>query len=182
MKILIVAVVLLLGYVFGFYWLYGQYKPIPTQISNVKRQIVKKQEELLSARILDQKLNKVAGLLAQNVALSAKDSLAKQGSVPFIDEMTEHVNRLGITLLNIEPERQKKIGSFVQTPYEIQIRTTYDQLAKLLDVMEKSPRLIYVNHFEITNDLNEYLRLEKKEDLGKYIAVLKINTLTLVKG
>lgn len=182
MKWLIVAAVLLIGYVGGFYWLYGEYQPLPRKIKNVERNIEKKREDLLSAQILDQKLNKVADLLKKNVALSAQDSLAKPGSVPFIDEMTDEVNRIGLSLLSIEPKTQRKIGNFVRTPYDIKIEGTYDQITKLLETMEKSPRLIYVNGFEMKNDLRQYLSMEKEEDLGKYIANISINTLTLVKG
>ncbi len=61
-------------------------------------------EQLISAQILANKLDQVYTLFDENLALSKKDSLADDASIPFLKNLTETLNNLEITLLNVKPK------------------------------------------------------------------------------
>ena len=139
-------------------------------------------EQLISAQILANKLDQVYTLFDENLALSKQDSLAEDASIPFLKNMTETMNNLEITLMNVKPRPRVEQGNFLKTPYELIIKCTYDQLGKFMAEIERSPRIITINEFNVKNGIERVKRTATEEDLLKQVVEIHLATLTLVKS
>ena len=155
-------------------WLIGD-KPLELKALEMEQQELN--EQLISAQILANKLDQVFTLFDENLALSKEDA-----SIPFLKNLTETMNNLEITLLNVKPKPRVEKGNFLRTPYELIIKCTYDQLGKFMAEIERSSRLITINEFNVKNGIERVKRTAKEEDLLKQVVEIHLATLTLVKS
>ncbi len=86
------------------------YPKMPRELESLNRKIEAKNEKLISAQILASELNLVAKLIDRNLAISAKDSLAQDASLPFLDYMTTLLEDHDIKLVTLEPDRRRVTG------------------------------------------------------------------------
>jgi len=176
---------LLMVLVFGlgayFYYTFV-YVEQPRKLRRLKTEIQALNEKLISAQILARELDQVAKLIEQNLAVSAKDSLAEDASIPFLNYITQIMEELNITLIKLNPGSRINMRDYVKSPYSMRITCTYEELGKFINRLEKSERLVTVEGFEIDNairkikDVKESGRRPDKHDID-----LKISTLTLIK-
>ncbi|HJL74712.1 MAG TPA: type 4a pilus biogenesis protein PilO [Candidatus Marinimicrobia bacterium] len=159
-------------------WLIGE-KPLELKALEIEQQELN--EQLISAQILANKLDQVYTLFDENLALSKKDSLAEDASIPFLKNITEKMNNLEITLLNVKPKPREEQDNFLRTPYELIIKCTYDQLGKFMAEIERSPRLITIKEFNVKNGIERVKRTATEEDLLEQVVEIHLATLTLVK-
>jgi len=177
---LLIIIVLAAG---GFYYgLNFVYAPKPGNIRYLNHQIDQLNEKLITAQILANKLDRVYTLFEQNLALSTRDSLAKDASMPFLNNLTGKLDRLGIKLLNIRPRLSVSNRGYVETPYELGIECDYTQLGDLMADLERSERLITVREFLVKNDLSRLKMIRKGSLLHTQTIEMKLSTLTLIKG
>ena len=67
-------------------------------------------ENLISAQILASQLDRVFTLFQENLALSKVDSLADDANLPFLNNLTDILDELDITLMGIKPKpREDKV-------------------------------------------------------------------------
>ncbi|MCF7801558.1 MAG: type 4a pilus biogenesis protein PilO [Candidatus Marinimicrobia bacterium] len=167
----------------GFYYgLNFVYASKPGDIRYLNREIDELNEKLITAQILANKLDRVYTLFEENLALSAKDSLAEDASMPFLNSITEKLDQLGITLLNIRPRPSMAKGRYISTPYELEIQCNYNELGALMAELERSERLITVEEFLVKNDVARLKTFRDAEQLLKQSIEMRISTLTLIKG
>jgi Tfp pilus assembly protein PilO len=160
-------------------WVYSTY---PSTIRNLDRTIQLKDEKLISAQIINEELDLVANLIDKNLALSKSDSLADDASLPFMEDITTMIEDIGITLLKLEPGKKSARLDYVRTPYTLTIQSSYDQLGKFVNEMEKSDRLITVEQFEIDNAVRKSsAQVERFNDLSQKVMSIRVSTLTLIK-
>ena len=160
-------------------WMIGE-KPL--ELKAMEMEQLELNEQLISAQILANKLDQVYTLFDENLALSKKDSLADDASIPFLKNLTETLNNLEITLLNVKPKPREEKSNFLRSQYEIIVKCTYDQLGKFMAEIERSPRLITVSEFHIKNGIERVNRTVTEEDLFKQVVEIHLATLTLVKS
>ncbi len=141
-------------------------------------------EQLISAQILANKLDQVYTLFDENLALSKEDSLADDASIPFLKNLTQILDELEITLLKVKPKPRVEKGNenYIRVPYELTVMCTYEQLGKFMAEIERSPRLITINEFNIKNGIERVKRSSKEEELLKQVVDIQLATLTLVKS
>ncbi len=139
-------------------------------------------EKLISAQILANKLDRVFTLFQENLALSSIDSLAEDASLPFLNNLTEMLEKQNITLLGIKPKIRSSAGDYYVSPYELLINCSYDQLGKFIAEIEKSSRLIIIDEFEIKNGIERVKNSTDPESLKKQNIELTISTITLIKA
>ena len=165
--------------------------PQPEKMREIKAQIEEKNKQLLAAQILAEKREGVSQLIKNNLIENPSDSLTEKASVPFLQFLTSAMDALDIRLVTLNPLdvigmedtlaiRQKES---LQVPYEMKILATYDELGKFLDVLEKSPHLIKVASFTVSNDLDQSSFAE--EIVGKarqHQVNLQINTIAILKA
>jgi len=183
MKKNLVMLIILLVFGGGF-WIYYNvfYLQKPRIMRQLDREIQEKNEKLISAQILAEELNLVAKLIEKNLAQSARDSLAEDASVPFMEDVATMLDQLGITLVSMEPGRRLNMVDYIKTPYELKIKATYRQFLDLINLLEKSERLVTVEEFELDNGIRKAAKVhEKRGGQNTQEISLKISTLTLLK-
>lgn len=156
-------------------------KDKPRQLRDLEEDLTELNEQLISAQILANKLDRVYTLFERNLALSKKDSLAEDASMPFMNDLTRVMEELGITLMNIRPREREEKGHFIRSPYDLVIQCTYEQLGKFITEIERSPRLVKVNEFSIRNGVEKIKSNVTEEDLKYQLVEMNLSTLTLVK-
>lgn len=154
--------------------------PKPSKIKSKFREIETLQQKLISSQITAGELKNVQTLIQKNIALSAQDTLAKGASLPFLSDLTRVMDLLRINLVSLEPMAAFEEDGAVLTPYRMEIVCNYNQLAQLVNKMEKSPRFISVKAMKVDNYFSEYFS-EEKSTIDQTTVSLEIQTLTLVK-
>ena len=158
------------------------YPDQPRRINQLKAQIKVLNEKLISAQILARELDLVAKLIDRNLALSAKDSLAEDASIPFLDYITSIMESLNIKLLKLDPGNKVNMREYIKIPYAMTIECTYEELGKFINQLEKSERLVTVEGFEIDNAIRKIRdRKGKQRRPNTHEVQLSISTLTLIK-
>ena len=155
-------------------------KPFKLKEKELKQ--IELNEQFISAKILADKLDQVYTLFSRNLALSAKDSMAEEASLPFLKNITDLMNKNNVALIKIKPRAREKKKNYYLSPYELTVRCTYENLGIFLTEMERSPRLITMNEFSINNGIERIKSTVEEEDLLEQIINLKISTLTLIKS
>ena len=168
-----------LGAYIHFTFVYSQQ---PRKINRLKSEIRTLNEKLISAQILARELDLVAKLIDQNLALSAKDSLAEDASMPFLNDITQIMDDLDIKLLKLDPGNKVNMKEYIKSPYNMTIECTYEELGQFINRLEKSDRLVTVEGFEVDNAIRKIRDLKNKRiKAGAHEMVISISTLTLIK-
>ena len=154
----------------------------PLQISVLEDEQGELNENLISAQILASKLDRVYTLFQENLALSQQDSLAEDASLPFLNSLTDILEDLDIQLLGIKPKDRESKGEYYKSPYAITIECSYEEFGKFLAEIERSPRLITLNEYEVKNGVERVKTNVSEEDLIEQVFELNLATITLVKS
>ena len=121
-------------------------------------------------------------LFQENLALSKADSLADDASLPFLDNLTDMLEDLDIKLLGIKPKPRIDKITYFKAPYIITLECSYDQFGKFLSELERSPRLITIDEFEVKNGIERIKANTEEEKLIYQEFVVNLSTITLVKS
>ena len=154
----------------------------PFEIRVLEEEQQELNENLISAQILASQLDRVFTLFQENLALSKADSLADDASLPFLNNLTDMLEELDIKLLGIKPKPRIDKITYFKAPYIITLECSYDQFGKFLSEIERSPRLITIDEFEVKNGI-ERIKANTNEDILIYQEfVVNLSTITLVKS
>jgi hypothetical protein len=187
--ILIVLLALLLG---NYYYYSTVIVPQPEEIRSLQAQIAEKNKQLLAAQILAEKRAGVTQLIKSNLITNPNDSLVEKASVPFLRYLTSKMDEFDIRLISVNPmdvigtkeaTSTEKEKDFIEVPYELRFLASYDELGKFLDTLEKSPHLIRVASFSVSNDVEQGSYAE--EIVGKpkqHPVTMQINTIAILKA
>ena len=166
------------------YWLSASFligdKPFEIRVLEEEQQELN--ENLISAQILASQLDRVFTLFQENLALSKADSLADDASLPFLDNLTDMLEDLDIKLLGIKPKPRIDKITYFKAPYIITLECSYDQFGKFLSELERSPRLITIDEFEVKNGIERIKANTEEEKLIYQEFVVNLSTITLVKS
>ena len=179
MLLFISLIVLTISYWLGASVLVGDK---PFQIQLLEDEQTELNENLISAQILASQLDRVFTLFQENLALSQMDSLAEDASMPFLNSLTDMMDALNIELLNIKPKQRIKKGGYFKSPYIVTIRCTFDEFGKFLSEIERSPRLITIDEYEVKNGIERIKANASEEDLLYQEFLINLSTITLVKS
>ena len=154
----------------------------PFEIRVLEEQQQELNENLISAQILASQLDRVFTLFQENLALSKSDSLADDANLPFLNNLTDMLDELEIKLLGIKPKPRVDKITYFKAPYLITLECTFDQFGKFLSEVERSPRLITVDEFEVKNGIERIKANTEEEKLMEQEFVVNLSTITLVKS
>ena len=154
----------------------------PFEIKLLEQEDTELNENLISAQILASKLDSVYTRFQENLALSQQDSLAEDASLPFLNSLTDILEDLDIQLLGIKPKDSESKGEYYKSPYAITIECSYEEFGKFLAEIERSPRLITLNEYEVKNGVERVKPNGSEEDLIEQVFELNLATITLVKS
>ena len=172
-------IVLSLSYWLSASFLIGE-KPFEIRVLEEEQQELN--ENLISAQILASQLDRVFTLFQENLALSKADSLADDASLPFLNNLTDMLEDLDIKLLGIKPKPRIDKITYFKAPYIITLECSYDQFGKFLTEIERSPRLITIDEFEVKNGIERIKANTDEERLLFEEFVVNLSTITLVKS
>ena len=172
-------IVLSLSYWISASFLIGE-KPFEIRVLEEEQQELN--ENLISAQNLSSQLDRVFTLLQENLALSKADSLADDASLPFLNNLTDMLEDLDIKLLGIKPKPRIDKITYFKAPYIITLECSYDQFGKFLTEIERSPRLITIDEFEVKNGIERIKANTDEERLLFQEFVVNLSTITLVKS
>ena len=172
-------IVLSLSYWLSASFLIGE-KPYEIRVLEEEQQELN--ENLISAQILASQLDRVFTLFQENLALSKADSLADDASLPFLNNLTDMLEDLDIKLLGIKPKPRIDKITYFKAPYIITLECSYDQFGKFLTEIERSPRLITIDEFEVKNGIERIKANTDEERLLFQEFVVSLSTITLVKS
>ncbi len=166
-----------------FYYYRVEYPKLPLEVKRLNNRIQAKNEKLISAQILAQELDLVARLIDRNLAISNRDSLAQDASLPFLEYITGLLDKHKIMLITLEPSRHRVTQhDYVKTMYNMTIECNYKRFGKFINDLEKSDRLITVESFEIKNQLgNVEGQKKQRRAVDSHLFELTVSTLTLIK-
>ncbi len=175
----------------GYFYYEKAIVPQPQEMITTKEQIQEKNKQLLAAQILAEKRPGVTSLIKGNLISSMADSLAEKASLPFLRYITETMDNLDIRLISLIPKdivgmedpNSFKLKEFIEIPYEMKVLASYEELGKFLDILEKSPRLIKISSFTVTNDIEQGVIAEEVAGKPRQHTVnLQINTIAILKA
>ena len=89
---------------------------------------------------------------------------------------------LDIKLLGIKPKPRIDKITYFKAPYIITLECSYDQFGKFLSELERSPRLITIDEFEVKNGIERIKANTEEEKLIYQEFVVNLSTITLVKS
>jgi len=166
----------------GFYYYQKLvYTPKPSKIKELDKVIQQENEKLIAAQIIAGELKHVTKLIEGNLAQSARDSLAEDASLPFMNQMTDILRAHDINLVTIKPSPKKNFADYIQTPYTMDVETSYRSLVDFLNDVEKNNRLVTVDRLELNSTVKRVQALAKAGKLDKRPMSITLSTLTLLK-
>ncbi|MGY8764405.1 MAG: type 4a pilus biogenesis protein PilO [Fidelibacterota bacterium] len=154
----------------------------PFEIRLLEEEQEELNENLISAQILASQLDRVFTLFQENLALSKADSLADDANLPFLNNLTDILDDLDIKLLGIKPKPRIDKITYFKAPYIITLECTFEQFGMFLSEVERSPRLITVDEFEVKNGIERIKANIEEEKLLEQEFVVNLSTITLVKS
>ena len=154
----------------------------PFQITLLEDEETELNENLISAQILASQLDRVFTLFQENLALSKMDSLADDANLPFLNNLTDILDDLDITLMGIKPKQREDKRTYLKAPYLITLKCTFEQFGKFLSEIERSPRLITVDEFEVKNGIERIKANTEEDKLIDQEFIVALSTITLVKS
>ena len=154
----------------------------PFEIRLLEEEQEELNENLISAQILASQLDRVFTLFQENLALSKADSLADDANLPFLNSLTDILDDLDIKLLGIKPKPRVDKITYFKAPYLITLECTFEQFGLFLSEVERSPRLITVDEFEVKNGIERIKTNTEEEKLLEQEFVVNLSTITLVKS
>ena len=167
-----------------FYWVSSSFMigDKPFQITLLEDEETELNENLISAQILASQLDRVFTLFQENLALSKMDSLADDANLPFLNNLTDILDDLDITLMGIKPKPREDKRTYLKAPYLITLECTFEQFGKFLSEIERSPRLITIDEFEVKNGIERIKANTEEDKLIDQEFVVALSTITLVKS
>ena len=154
----------------------------PFEIRVLEEEQQELNENLISAQILASQLDRVFTMFQENLALSKSDSLADDANLPFLNNLTDMLDELEIKLLGIKPKPRVDKITYFKAPYIITLECTFDLFGKILSEVERSPRLISVDEFEVKNGIERIKANTEEDKLMEQEFVVNLSTITLVKS
>ncbi len=182
MKKTITALLILVVFGLGHY-LYHRlvYAELPRQIRQLDMTISRENEKLIAAQIIARELQQVTRLIEGNLALSLRDSLAEDASMPFMDYVTDLLREMDVRLIRIQPGQRVHMADYIKTPYVLEVESSYANMVNFLNRLEKSDRLVTVETFELSNSVKRSEESVQRGDIDRRPLAITISTLTLLK-
>jgi len=180
-KVLVGLILLAVGAIWFFYYQKLIYDPKPGKVRELDCTIQQENEKLIAAQIIAGELQHVTHLIEGNLAQSARDSLAEDASLPFMDQVTDILRKYDIDLVSIQPGSRKNFADYIRTPYTMDVQTSFKSLVDFLNDVEKNNRLVTVDRLELASTVKRVQALAKQGKLDKRPMTITLSTLTLLK-
>ena len=105
-NLLLLAALILFNVIFRF--VSGSFVSKPDEIYDLEELQQKENEKYITAQILSQSLNQVYAMFESNLAATKNDERNEAASLPFLEQLTDILDRLQIKTLKLKPNQKKK--------------------------------------------------------------------------
>jgi len=153
----------------------------PNDIFDLEGVQRKENEKFITAQILSQSLNQVYAMFEKNLATTLNDERNDDASLPFLEQLTDILEKLEIKTLKLKPKPKEKLNNFTAIPYEISLLCSFEKFGKFILELEQNNRLITIDNFIVHNGTERISNSTKPEDLIDQVVELTISTITLNK-
>ena len=92
----------------------------------------KANEKFITAQLLSSSLNRVYQMFVNNLSINKKGKSEKNNSIDFLNYITDLLNKLEIKIVSIKPKTSEKRGKNLYNPYEIGIKSSYENFGKFM--------------------------------------------------
>ncbi len=166
------------------YWLTTSiiYESKPDAIIDLEYEQKQVNEKYITAQILSQSLNRVYDLFDKNMASKASDSKNETASMPFLNSLTDVMNRLELKVLEIKPDKKEKKGKYTRIPYDLEFECDFTKLGKFVTELESNERIIIIDEFTMKNGIERLNSSRSKDQLQNQLIKMRIYTVTLNKN
>lgn len=158
------------------------YDGIPDEIINLEEEQRIVNEKFITAQILSQSLNRVYNVFEHNLETKADDEKSETASMPFLNNLTDIMNDLEITVLEIKPMTKEKEGNTILVPYELLFACPYENLGKFITELERNDRIINIDEFYIDNGLDRLTTMTNVNQLLNLRVKMILSVVTLKKA
>ena len=178
-NLLLLVILILFNIIFRF--INGSFINKPDEIFDLEELQQKENEKFITAQILSQSLNQVYAMFESNLAATKNDERNEAASLPFLEQLTDILDKLQIKTLKLKPKPKERMNNFTAIPYEIEILCTFEKFGKFVLELERNNRLITIDNFVVNNGTERISNSTKPEDLIDQVIELTISTITLNK-
>ncbi len=182
-EVILILILILVGVAYYSYDAFI-YREKIDKIARLDKDIMRKNDQLIAAQILDQELSGVARLMQVNMATSTSDDLIKGTAVSFLKFLTRTLDEMKIDLLTINPRptRKAKKDNYLSSAYSVGVYCNYKKFGKLLTEIEKSDRIIWVDSFQIKSNIDYLAGKDHSRGIDKHVIEMELRTITLLKN
>mgnify|MGYP001257113220 CR=1 FL=1 len=164
-----------------FRLVFSSFTDRPNEIFDLENLQTKENEKYITAQILSQSFNQVYAMFEYNLATKKNDERNQDSSLPFLQQLTDILEKLEIKTLKLKPKPKEKMNKFTAIPYEIELLCSFDKFGKFVLELERNNRLINIDNFVVHNGAERISNSTKPEDLIDLVIELTISTITLNK-
>ena len=138
MKRNIVLFVIILIFTAGFWYAKNAvYEPKPGLIEELEAEQTQFNEKLITSQILSESLDRVYTIFESNLVAGRDDNVFEEAGMQFLDELTDILDRLEITVMHLEPKSIKESRTAAEFPIELEIRCSFEKFGKFITDLEK---------------------------------------------
>lgn len=168
------------------------YSPLPNKIAELEEEQVTYNERLITAQILSEEMDQVYSIFEKNMFSKDNNFLKENASIEFLNNLTDILNKLEITVLHIKPGVKEDRVIYVTTleeveivytfvPYEVEIECTFEEFGSFITELEKNDRLISIDEFSLNNGIERMSLSKSRDALMNQVIEMKLSTVTLNK-
>ena len=169
---ILILVIVLSG--FGFFWSSGSLRKDNMQkINRVDRRIRVMQEQLNSAKVLNQDLREVANVIENSLTESRELSIAEAND--FVRELASFADLYNISVLGLTPRAFFAQNRILEQQFSIELECTYVQLGQYLTAIESYDYLVKVNTLEVRPQADKFAEVDgNRQTLYRVVLDLSI--------
>ena len=177
--------------VFFFYYASTMINAKAKQIKRLDQRIVKAQEQLNSAEVLNKELSGVSRVIRNVMVSNDVEDFDSDEINQFAKKLAAFADSLKIPIQSLTPKEVFSPNKVMQHQFTITLDCTYVQLGQYITSLEKSDRIIKINTIDVkpkrVDEKMKRLQAELGEpddgldDVTRYIVTLDLNTFKIRK-
>ncbi len=177
--------------VFFFYYASLMYNGKAKEITKLDKKIVKAQEQLNSAEVLNKELSGVSRVIRNVMVENDVMEFNSDEINTFAKKLAAYADSLEIPIQSLTPKEVYSPNEIMQHQYTITLDCTYVQLGKYITNLEKSDRIIKINMIDVKpkriDEKAKRLKAElegpsdEENDVTRYIVTLDLSTFKIRK-
>ena len=149
------------------------------RIERIDRQIRRTQEQLNSAKVLNDELKEVSIVIENSLTESRELSISEANE--FARELAELANNYSIQVHSLFPKVSFAQGRTLEQQFAMEIECTYVQMGQFLASLERYDYILKVNTLEVRPQTDKFLESAEGNREVLYRVILDLSIFKIVK-